>query len=106
MTADPNNFVDYLLPRGVRKVLTGASAAGCLLGTFLAAARLLVRPLHSPRHTRPSPLSMRELVSTLHALRPTPRCCLAAASDGKRVAERPHGAGGERRCEEPGHQLR
>lgn len=41
---DPNNFVDYLLPRGVRKVLTGASAAGCLLGTFLAAARLLSVP--------------------------------------------------------------
>lgn len=49
---------------------------------------------------------MRILTSTLHALRPTPSCRLAASADRERVAERSDGSGGERRCEEPGHQLR
>lgn len=45
--ADPTNFLDYLLPRGVRKVLTGASVAACLLGSLLAGARVLVSVLSS-----------------------------------------------------------
>ncbi|KAK3258856.1 hypothetical protein CYMTET_32118 [Cymbomonas tetramitiformis] len=38
--ADPKSFVDYLLPRPIRKGLTGAGAAACLVGTVLTVSQI------------------------------------------------------------------
>ena len=38
---DPSNFVEYLLPRPLRLVLTGFGAASCLIASIISATQLL-----------------------------------------------------------------
>ncbi|CAM6016937.1 unnamed protein product [Sphagnum balticum] len=41
---DSRNFFDYLAPRPIRRILFGAGAASCLLGSCIALAKLLADP--------------------------------------------------------------
>ncbi|KAH8939777.1 hypothetical protein BDL97_15G054100 [Sphagnum fallax] len=41
---DSRNFIDYLAPRPIRRILFGAGAASCLLGSCIALAKLLADP--------------------------------------------------------------
>eukprot|EP00959_Pyramimonas_sp_CCMP1952_P010293 215525-Pyramimonas_sp.AAC.1 len=40
---DSSGFVDYLLPRPIRKALTGFSAVACFFGSFIGISKVLVR---------------------------------------------------------------